>query len=44
LDLGLDEREALLLVALEGFDYGQAARILKIRAASLSTGVPCRFE
>jgi RNA polymerase sigma-70 factor (ECF subfamily) len=35
LDLGLDEREALLLVALEGFDYGQAARILKISRSAL---------
>jgi RNA polymerase sigma-70 factor, ECF subfamily len=35
LDLGLDEREALLLVALEGFDYGQAARILKISRSVL---------
>ncbi len=30
LDLKLDEREALLLVALEGFTYAQAARILKV--------------
>jgi RNA polymerase sigma-70 factor (ECF subfamily) len=30
LDLKLEEREALLLVALEGFGYARAARILKI--------------
>ena len=30
LALTLEEREALLLVALEGFSYAQAARILKI--------------
>jgi len=30
LNLGLEEREALLLVAREGFTYIQAARILKI--------------
>ena len=30
LSLPLDEREALLLVALEGFDHGEAARILRI--------------
>lgn len=30
LQLGLEEREALLLVALEGFTYLQASRILKI--------------
>lgn len=30
LSLALDEREALLLVVLEGFSYAQAARILKI--------------
>jgi RNA polymerase sigma-70 factor (ECF subfamily) len=28
--LALEEREAFLLVALEGFNYLQAARILKI--------------
>jgi RNA polymerase sigma-70 factor, ECF subfamily len=30
LDLRLEEREALLLVVLEGFSYAQAARILQI--------------
>lgn len=30
LDLPLEEREALLLVVLEGFSYAQAARILQI--------------
>jgi RNA polymerase sigma-70 factor (ECF subfamily) len=30
LDLSLEEREALLLVVLEGFSYAQAARILQI--------------
>ena len=30
LALALEEREALLLVVLEGFSYAQAARILKI--------------
>jgi len=30
LNLALEEREALLLVALEGFSHAQAARILKI--------------
>lgn len=30
LSLALEEREALLLVVLEGFSYAQAARILKI--------------
>jgi len=35
LDLGLEEREALLLVALEGFNYAQAARILKISPSVL---------
>ena len=30
LALSLEEREALLLVALEGFTHAQAARILKI--------------
>lgn len=29
-DLALEEREALLLVAVEGFSYSRAARILKI--------------
>ena len=35
LDLSLEEREALLLVVLEGFDYAQAARILKISRTML---------
>ncbi len=35
LDLGLDEREALLLVALAGFTYPQSARILKISRSAL---------
>lgn len=30
LSLSLEEREALLLVGLEGFDHGEAARILRI--------------
>lgn len=30
LNLSLEEREALLLVSLEGFDHGEAARILRI--------------
>jgi len=33
--LGLDEREALLLVVLEGFGYARAARILKLSRAVL---------
>ena len=33
--LPLDEREALLLVALEGFDHGEAARILRTSRSSL---------
>lgn len=33
--LRLDEREALLLVALEGFSYAQAARILHVSRGSL---------
>lgn len=33
--LGLEEREALLLVVLEGFDYARAARILKMSRAVL---------
>jgi RNA polymerase sigma-70 factor (ECF subfamily) len=35
LDIGLEEREALLLVALEGFSYAQAAQILKISRSVL---------
>ncbi|MGQ0445437.1 MAG: sigma factor-like helix-turn-helix DNA-binding protein [Beijerinckiaceae bacterium] len=33
--LALEEREALLLVVLEGFSYAQAARILKISRTAL---------
>ncbi len=33
--LPLEDREALLLVALEGFDHGEAARILRISRGSL---------
>jgi RNA polymerase sigma-70 factor, ECF subfamily len=36
-DLRLEEREALLLVVLEGFNYAQAARILKISPSVLVT-------
>jgi RNA polymerase sigma-70 factor, ECF subfamily len=35
LALALEEREALLLVVLEGFNYAQAARILKISRTAL---------
>ena len=35
LDLGLEEREALLLVSMEGFTYAQASRILKISPSVL---------
>lgn len=35
LGLALEEREALLLVVLEGFSYAQAARILKISRSVL---------
>ena len=35
MSLPLEEREALLLVALEGFEHGEAARILRISRASL---------
>ena len=35
--LPLEDREALLLVALEGFDYGDAARILRVPRATLLT-------
>ena len=37
LSLPLEDREALLLVALEGFDYGDAARILRVPRATLLT-------
>jgi RNA polymerase sigma-70 factor (ECF subfamily) len=37
LALALEEREALLLVVLEGFSYAQAARILKISRTVLIT-------
>ena len=37
LSLPLENREALLLVALEGFDHGDAARILRIPRAALFT-------
>jgi RNA polymerase sigma-70 factor, ECF subfamily len=37
LSLSLEEREALLLVALEGFDHGDAARILRISRQALVT-------
>ena len=36
LDLKLEEREALLLVVLEGFSYAQAARILKVPQSILA--------
>ena len=35
LSLTLDDREALLLVGLEGFDHGEAARILRISRGTL---------
>lgn len=35
LSLPLEDREALLLVALEGFDHGEAARILRISRGTL---------
>lgn len=35
--LRLDEREALFLVVLEGFNYAQAARILHISRGALTT-------
>lgn len=35
MSLPLEDREALLLVALEGFDHGEAARILRISRSSL---------
>lgn len=34
-NLNLDQREALLLVVLEGFSYGQASHILRISRATL---------
>lgn len=33
--LSIEEREAILLVALEGFDYGEAARILRVSRSVL---------
>ena len=41
LALALDEREALLLVVLEGFSYAQAARILKISRTVLIMRLAC---
>jgi RNA polymerase sigma-70 factor, ECF subfamily len=41
LALALQEREALLLVVLEGFSYAQAARILKISRTALITRLVC---
>ena len=41
LALALEEREALLLVVLEGFSYAQAARILKISRTVLITRLAC---
>jgi RNA polymerase sigma-70 factor (ECF subfamily) len=41
LALALEEREALLLVVLEGFSYAQAARILKISRPVLITRLVC---
>lgn len=35
MSLALDEREALLLVALEGFDHAEASRILRVSRATL---------
>ena len=35
MNLPLEDREALLLVVLEGFDYGDAARILRISRGQL---------
>ena len=35
MSLPLEDREALLLVALENFDHGEAARILRISRSSL---------
>ena len=37
LSLPLEDREALLLVGLEGFDHGEAARILRISRGALIT-------
>ncbi len=39
LSLPLEDREALLLVALEGFNYGEAARILRVPRARLLTSL-----
>jgi RNA polymerase sigma-70 factor (ECF subfamily) len=41
LALALEEREALLLVVLEGFSYAQAARILKISRIVLVMRLAC---
>ena len=41
LALALEEREALLLVVLEGFSYAQAARILKISRTVLIMRLAC---
>jgi RNA polymerase sigma-70 factor (ECF subfamily) len=41
LALALEEREALLLVVLEGFSYAQAARILKISRTVLVMRLAC---
>ena len=41
LALALEEREALLLVVLEGFSYAQAARILKISRIVLIMRLAC---
>jgi RNA polymerase sigma-70 factor, ECF subfamily len=41
LALGLEEREALLLVVLEGFSYARAARILKISRTVLIMRLAC---
>ncbi|MGD0633257.1 MAG: sigma factor-like helix-turn-helix DNA-binding protein [Beijerinckiaceae bacterium] len=37
MSLALEEREALLLVALDNFDHGEAARILRISRAAFLT-------
>jgi RNA polymerase sigma-70 factor, ECF subfamily len=41
LALALEEREALLLVVLEGFSYAQAARVLKISRTVLIMRLAC---
>jgi RNA polymerase sigma-70 factor (ECF subfamily) len=41
LSLALEQREALLLVVLEGFSYAQAARILKISRTVLTMRLAC---